>query len=440
MISTLKSFLNAHPKLKASIVGSIAASKKVLWGIEFRLFILILVLLSPFANFRFARFRTEKIGHFISEGDLALTGVLDNWNTPEKTKHNLVFFIMADSACNDFLRTLYLRSSQKARAITLLDCRRSWWARRLRRATERLTVEAQRSQKHTRFFAGAAHSGGISHTGLITDHVPHLELTENETEDGWSALSAWGLTPSSKFVCVHIRDDAFLNHVSPERDWTYHDYRNPDIANYIPGIQQLLDEGLTVFRMGRVASHPLPIKHPLLIDYAFHKERSDFLDVFLYKHADLVVAGSASGIDNLGYAFHRSTVLLDLIPFEPHQSAPDVLITPCLLKDRVTGNVLALSEMGRHRYARTIDYERAGLQIQRATREEVTAAIMEGLRRRRGLWQDSTKDSELQDRFWRWAEDCGVNDGIRLGPPGSRYYQHRIATSFLRNHAAALLA
>ena len=35
-------------------------------------------------------------------------------------------------------------------------------------------------------------------------------------------------------VCVFARDSEYLNNVYPERDWSYHDFRDANIQNYLP--------------------------------------------------------------------------------------------------------------------------------------------------------------------------------------------------------------
>jgi hypothetical protein len=35
-------------------------------------------------------------------------------------------------------------------------------------------------------------------------------------------------------------------------------------------------------RMGRIAAKPIPIRHRRVVDYAFHPDRSDFLDIWLF--------------------------------------------------------------------------------------------------------------------------------------------------------------
>ena len=173
-------------------------------------------------------------------------------------------------------------------------------------------------------------------TGLLW---PRLEthLSQEEVE-GWRACANFGIVPTTQYVCLHIRDDAYLQEVSPDRDWSYHDYRNPDIASCGPWSVTCWKQVFGVVRMGRAASEMFPVNHEQFIDYPFCEEQSDFLDVFLYAHAYLGIAGSASGIDQLGYAFGVPAVVTNLIPFEPFMPVPEVrntsLVKASILRSR----------------------------------------------------------------------------------------------------------
>lgn len=432
--SDLKRWLHM---VAATVHGKV---KRLLTWFGFGLLVGLVFLLRPLANVRLAVFRAEKLGHFVSESDLMLIGLMEKWRVKERLSRQKNILVMPAVPSNSQIRDMYLRAVGNIEDVTALNCESSRLGRLLQAPTRLLTTKAQREGRFTNFFAGSMHSGGLHHTGLFSPEMPILSFTPAEIERGWMELEHWGLRRDAAYVCVHIRDSAYLASSEPWRDWSYHDYRNPDLWRYIPTIQFLLSRGYFVFRMGRIAETPLPLSHPNLIDYAFSTNQSDFLDVFIYAHATMQISGSASGIDNLGYAFLRPAVLLDLIPFQPQIAIPNLVVAPALLQDESSGSLLPLSEMARHQYFRTDQYQDAGLRILRTTENEILDAVREGLARSSGNWTTDTSDTTDQVRFWEWFQVCGLNDGTRVGPERSRYYQHHLAQTFFRNHRAALLS
>ena len=118
---------------------------------------------------------------------------------------------------------------------------------------------------------------------LLQKCQPILEFTDEEEIEGKKILSKFGLKDKDKFVCFAIRDRAYdLMRVLPRfRDWSYHDYRNNNIDNYILAAEELTKRGYYVFRMGVVVEERFNSNNPKIIDYANSNHRSDFMDIYL---------------------------------------------------------------------------------------------------------------------------------------------------------------
>jgi len=82
-------------------------------------------------------------------------------------------------------------------------------------------------------------------------------------------LKKFGLKDNDKFVCLVVRDSAYqLKKMSAElRDWSYHDYRNFNLDNFVLAAEELTKRGYYVFRMGVVANKPFKTDNPKIIDY-----------------------------------------------------------------------------------------------------------------------------------------------------------------------------
>ncbi len=140
---------------------------------------------------------------------------------------------------------------------------------------------------------------------------PHLQFTAPELERGARLLRELGLDPAQPFVCLAVRDSAYLTQVDPSRDWSYHDYRDSDIRTYVRLAEFLADSGYQVVRMGAIVRDPLESDHPLISDYATSDLRSDFGDVFLFAHCSFCVTTS-TGMDSIAMAFRRPLGLVNL--------------------------------------------------------------------------------------------------------------------------------
>ena len=140
--------------------------------------------------------------------------------------------------------------------------------------------------------------------GLISKSNPHLKFTKEEITYGKECLKKFGLLNSEKFVCLDLRDQAFLDYYFPEKDWHYHSVRNVELENFIPAVEELTKRGYYVFRMGKKVLKPLKSSNPKIIDYANSDLRSDFLDIFIGAHCSFYL-GSGGGFSGVPYIFRK---------------------------------------------------------------------------------------------------------------------------------------
>ena len=148
---------------------------------------------------------------------------------------------------------------------------------------------------------------------LLDLTAPTLQFSDSEIQNGLSFLKSAGLSDCAPFVCLNIRDSTYLLKTYPANDWSYHDYRDSSIENYVLAVSALLDRGYYVFRMGAHVSNPFPFEHPKVIDYASNGMRSDFLDVFLGAHCAFCIS-SGTGFDAVPYIFRRPIAYVNVAP------------------------------------------------------------------------------------------------------------------------------
>ena len=148
---------------------------------------------------------------------------------------------------------------------------------------------------------------------LIEKYQP-LDFTNEEEIYGKKILNKFGLKVGDKFVCLAVRDNAYekLKISSRYRNWSYHDYRNHDINNFVLAAEELTRRGYYVFRMGVVVNKKLNSNDPKIIDYANSNLRSDFMDVYLGAKCSFCIS-TGFGFECVPYIFRRPIVFL-IIP------------------------------------------------------------------------------------------------------------------------------
>lgn len=138
---------------------------------------------------------------------------------------------------------------------------------------------------------------------LYDQSLPHLFFTEDEEERGAQGLLNLGIPIENKFVCLMVRDSAYL----PELN--YHSYRDGDINKYILAAEELTRRGYYVIRMGAAVNQKLESKNPKIIDYATNGHRSDFMDIYLGAKCTFCVSTS-TGFDAVPTIFRRPNVFI----------------------------------------------------------------------------------------------------------------------------------
>jgi putative glycosyltransferase (TIGR04372 family) len=239
--------------------------------------------------------------------------------------------------------------------------------------------------------------------GLLRNSGPHLSFTQEEIRLGQTALTEMGIVDSKQFVCFHVRDSAYLNNAFPTQDWSYHDYRNSSINNYIPAAIELVARGHFAIRMGASVTGKLDTDVPQIIDYASNGKRNDFLDIYLSALCRFFIS-TGSGIDAVSMSFRRPVLYVNFLPLEYlHTWGPDDLMIPKYLwlpsEDRFL-SFRETIESGAGRLLHSEFYRERGIEVIENTPQEIKAAAVEMDERLNGTWERNAEDDELQQRFW----------------------------------------
>lgn len=296
------------------------------------------------------------------------------------------------------------------------------WVKYLYRASKKL-------QNHDRFAVPTLRRGRDPE-GFFRNPKRLFEIPKSDNMRAEHWMNEFGWKKDEPIACLLVRDSKYLTTQTPTestssavKDWSYHDYRDSDIATFSAAIEFLLNEGYWVVRMGKSANSRSLVQNPRFIDYPFLNNQEDLIDIWLSINCRLFVSTGA-GIDIIPTIYRKpSSIFLNANPLGNLHSWHDMTWTPKHLKWRKSGNYLTLREHLTHSYGRQGDYNDAGIQLIDLTSSEILDAVKEHYYRKRGEWHDTPDDIKRQKLFWEilktdsnyFTNHTWINPAARVG-------------------------
>lgn len=223
----------------------------------------------------------------------------------------------------------------------------------------------------------------------------HLKFTPAEIRLGEETLRKWGLPAGAQWVCLMVRDAAYLPQLA------YHSYRDADVDTYEEAALMLAERGYYVFRMGSKVAKPFSAKHARIFDFAGTEMYSDFMGVYLGAYCSFCVTTS-TGWDAIPQAFRRPMCYTNFVPFEylPTWLPNSLAIWKHHEKDgkRMSVAEIAKSEAGK--FMRADEFETAEITLVDNTPAEITAVVREMADMMEGRFRPS-QQTEFWDAFPR---------------------------------------
>jgi putative glycosyltransferase (TIGR04372 family) len=341
-------------------------------------------LLSPLYRIEVQPLLVERIGHLAIEPELLLS--LRDVHPPRRTT---TLFFCRGRVANSFLVSMWRRA---------LHVGPGWLLHPMWVANQRFPWLDLGARGWDELHFDLRH---------LDETKPHLHFTPEDHARGRALLRGLGLDPDEPFACLAVRDGAYLTTVAPERDWTYHDYRDSDIATYRGLAETLADSGFPVLRMGAVVASPLASAHPKVIDYATSGLRSDFGDVYLFAHCRMSIS-SSTGVDSLAMAFRRPMGIVNLPGTGGLQLSPFLrLVMFKDLLDSSTGEPITLFDPRRPAAMaayRTDSFAALGLRLEDNSSDLLTAFGREMLLVESGASCSSEAECEVERELLRFID------------------------------------
>ena len=222
-----------------------------------------------------------------------------------------------------------------------------------------------------------------------------MSFLPDEDAEAKAWLYRQGWQEGEPFVCLLVRDSSFKSGIVGQDTMTY---RNSDIATNATAAEWLAEQGVWVLRMGKKMAKPIPTNHPRIIDYAFHPEKSDFLDIWLFAHCDFCIT-TLSGPDNISAVYHRPLLVLNFLPLVDLFSWANAMHVPKKLVWQKSNSPLTCREyLENNGDGNYLNHE--GIQWIDLSSEEILAAVQEWWQRLKGTWVDTKSSLDRHHRFW----------------------------------------
>ena len=234
----------------------------------------------------------------------------------------------------------------------------------------------------------------------------NLDFSAGEMLKGKEFLRAVGLREDDQYVCLIVRDSAYLSS-NTSRDFSYHDYRDSDISSYKKTAKALADKGYWVFRMGKVVKDPFNCAESKVIDYASSSSKSDFLDIWLTAHCKFAISTS-TGLDAISEVFRIPMVFVNHLPVGNLKTGdPRHIELFKTLKWKTTQQPLSLKEhiaTGAINFQSLHRYQEQRIEIGDNSEDDILSATLEMESRLSGDWIEEPKDKILQQKFYKILE------------------------------------
>jgi len=386
-------------------------------------FIIILRLIRPWLLIRFGGMISSQIGHFAANTEIYLCEKDAGVNVPKQRYIDILFFAYKP-LCNRELAKMWKR---------VLPHVWPYWI-------SAPIVKGNRLIPH-----GELHEIGNNTQNdrdvlnLLDRFPPHLQFTPEEEIRGKQGMRVMGIKHEDPFVCLTVRDRAYLRSHLPEGNWDYHNYRDTDIKNYVLACEELADRGYFVIRMGAKVHDAMMARHPRVIDYATNGMRSEFMDLYLGAKCAFCLS-TGTGFDAIPLIFRRPIAYVNLVPLgylftfrkqflgitKHHVSIIENReLTLKEIFDRGVGFALSADE-----------YDSRGIRLIENSSEEIRDLVVEMDERLKGTWRSQEGDDSLQKRFWEVFPIKAV-DPFR-GRPLHGEIRGRFGSDYLRNNPAWL--
>ena len=379
--------------------------------------IIFIRIISPICLIRFGYLISNRIGHFAGNTELYLCEKDEKINTPNHPFYFDIFFLNSDQICNLQLAKM--------------------WKRKILIFPRRIIQPMYLANK---IIPGATRHEILQPTqedrdvhNLMSKCAPHINFSKSEEEFGEKQLLKMGIQKNSKFVCLIVRDSAYVDKLTNTNN-DYHNYRDCDIQYYNLAAEYLSNQGYYVIRMGAIVKNKLISNNIKIIDYATNGMRSDFMDIYLGAKCYFCISSSL-GWDGIPEIFRRPIVYTNILPIGYLRTYNSFYLN--LSKHHINKQTrieLTLNEIFEMKVDSILDskgfYEK-NIELIENTPDEILDVVVEMNERLNGQWQDDDESKILQTKFWQIFKSQNLNFNNK---PLHGEIKAKYSSSYLKNN------
>jgi putative glycosyltransferase (TIGR04372 family) len=244
---------------------------------------------------------------------------------------------------------------------------------------------------------------------------PLLRLSDEDEQFGRHALRELGLPDDAWFVGLHIRERGFYG----EAEGSAGDHRNSNPINYLEAIDEVLNRGGWVIRLGDQSMRRLPAR-PRLIDYARSPLKSAAMDVYLFAKCRLII-GTTSGLTTAAQPFGTPMLLVNCISSDCQFWDNNVHFLVKPIYDRKARRYLSLAETYKPPIqgllVHSAGLNRRGYEVHENGSEDIRDAVRYKLNILDGR-PTSACDAETMEAYRCAMKDNPLNFGAAFPVPG----------------------
>ena len=257
---------------------------------------IIIVFLSPLITIRICFLSSERLGEWVYQ--------IERYHLIEKkNKKTFDIFFTGSKISNNFYLKLIKKDIFCIRGIFIVPVFRI------------LNFFSKYSNFFNKFLLGKNFKlDDLKNKNLVFNEANlFTSLSEDDIEKGNNFLKTLGINKNDKIVLLYVRDNQYLKKEFPDKDFSYHDYRDSDINTFIPSIDEITKKNYYVFRVGKSLKEKIKLNNQKFIDYSF-LYRNEFLDLFLSYRCSFVVT-TTGGFDALpSCVFRKPSLIINGVP------------------------------------------------------------------------------------------------------------------------------
>ena len=208
----------------------------------------------------------------------------------------------------------------------------------------------------------------------LFEQIPsHISFTPEEEKWGEEGLLEMGIPKAAKWVCLIVRDSAYLG-----QDFAYHHVRDSDVKSYKKAALALAERGYYVVRMGSVVEKQFQVEHPKIIDYATNGMRSEFMDIYLGAHCSFCLS-NATGFDAIPMVFRKPICFVNVVPVEYLQTylKDSIAIWKRHYKNGKRMSFKEIIDSGAGRFLKSQDFMDAKIKLEDNSPNEIMEVALE---------------------------------------------------------------